>query len=99
MHATRTGPPNLQTPLQRLQSILEDEADRIGLEEINLMLQAVWDRKLHLEEQQKEFNLGLLTKFLQHAKYGHSFSVFIIPDLCFAWVAGNVGLSYNMVIC
>eukprot|EP00884_Botryococcus_braunii_P004044 jgi/Botrbrau1/13640/Bobra.0373s0014.1 len=68
LKATRIGPPSQQTAFQRFQAILDEEADRIGLEEINLMLQAVWDRKQYLEEQQKEFNLGLLTKFLQHAK-------------------------------
>jgi hypothetical protein len=62
------GPTNHQTPLQKLRALLDNEDEQVQLEDVTLMLHAVWEKQQQLEEREKEFNLGLLTRFLEHAK-------------------------------
>lgn len=67
--ATPCGPSEHRSPWQRIKALLEDESQSLSLAEIEQLLDKVEEKKQYLEEQEKDFNLGLLRRFFLDAKY------------------------------
>lgn len=49
--------------------MLEDESQSLSLPEIEQLLSTVVEKKQCLEEQEKEFNYGLVQRFMERAMY------------------------------
>lgn len=56
-------------PAERVVQLLEDDKACLKLDELNKLLQILWERKLLLEQQDAETNLQLLLHFLRHSRF------------------------------
>ncbi|KAK9823349.1 hypothetical protein WJX72_002097 [[Myrmecia] bisecta] len=56
------------TAVEQVQQLLSSDTQTLKLNELNSLLQVLWERKQQLEQQEAEANLELLLHFLHHSR-------------------------------
>lgn len=68
MKASKSNLERNASPLEQVKKLLAENKEDVKLDELNSLLQSVWERKQQLEQQDTACNLGLLLRFLEHSR-------------------------------